>query len=142
MTRTDDTVAWQEDDVSIGCPTRPSPALAGMLRDARLERFDCSPALVERYVQAEFDRLDVDGSGYIELPEFTQYITRMTPWMRAEIMVRVRQSAPCFLGDGRRKAGSRLATIARALREVIAGRARAGKIQRERKLRLRDPTSD
>eukprot|EP00966_Prymnesium_polylepis_P303695 7015449-Prymnesium_polylepis.1 len=64
-----------------------SPVVAGMLRDARLERFDCSPALVERYVQAEFDRLDVDGSGYIELPEFTQYITRMTPWMRAEIMV-------------------------------------------------------
>ena len=60
-----------------------------MLRDARLERFECSPALVERYVQAEFDRLDTDKSGYIELTEFTKYVTRMTAWMRSEIMVRL-----------------------------------------------------
>ena len=46
---------------------------------------DDFPDLIERFVAHEFDRLDVDGSGYIELPEFTNYVTRMSPWMRVQL---------------------------------------------------------
>ena len=51
--------------------------LARLLQDARLERLrdlgcDCSDALVERFVEHEFGRLDTDGSGRIELEEFTR----------------------------------------------------------------------
>ena len=63
-----------------------------MLRDARLERFECSLALIERFVAHEFNRLDVDRSGYIERPEFTRYVTRMTAWLRTELMARLSQT--------------------------------------------------
>ena len=37
--------------------------LSRLLKDVRLERFECSPALVARFVAHEFERLDTDGSG-------------------------------------------------------------------------------
>ena len=60
--------------------------LARLLKDVRLERFQCSPALVSRFCNHEFDRLDIDGSGGIDLVEFTKYVTNMTAWMRSELL--------------------------------------------------------
>lgn len=45
-----------------------------------------SQALVDRFVEQEFGRIDVDGSGTICLAEFTAYVTQMTRWMRDELM--------------------------------------------------------
>jgi hypothetical protein len=67
------------------------PELARLLLHARLERLrelgcDCSDALVARFVEHEFARIDRDDDGTIELDEFTFYISRMTAWMRAELL--------------------------------------------------------
>lgn len=67
--------------------------LARMVKDVRLERFECSPALIERFVTHEFDRLDIDGSGGIDRAEFTRYVTRMTSWMRTELLELSNESA-------------------------------------------------
>ena len=62
------------------------PELSRLLRDVRLERFECSPSIVQRFMDHEFDRLDHDGSGGIDLAEFTLYVSRMTAWMRTELL--------------------------------------------------------
>ena len=57
-----------------------------MFRDLRLERFECSPLLVERYIDHEWQRLVSDSSGMLDLNKFTRYVSRMGPWVRAELM--------------------------------------------------------
>ncbi len=44
-----------------------------LLRDLELERLHCPPALVERFIEHEFQRLDTDGSQGLCLPEFVEY---------------------------------------------------------------------
>ena len=66
--------------------------LTRMIKDIRLERFECSSALIERFAAHEFDRLDLDTSGGIDFGEFTKYVTKMTAWMRMELMVRAAAS--------------------------------------------------
>ena len=53
--------------------------LARLLRDLRLERLDCPPELVERFIEGEFRRLDVDGSEGLELAEFSEYRSLLIP---------------------------------------------------------------
>ena len=60
--------------------------VARMLVDLQLERFQCSPQLIDRYVDNELDQLDTDGSGEVDLVRFTQYVTKMNTWMRTELM--------------------------------------------------------
>ena len=60
--------------------------LLRMLHDVRLERFQCSNALVEQFAAHEFARLDLDGSGGVTFDEFTKYVTKMTAWMRMELL--------------------------------------------------------
>ena len=43
----------------------------------RLERLNAANA-GRQFMEHEFNRLDIDGSGGIELPEFTQYVSNMT----------------------------------------------------------------
>lgn len=62
--------------------------LARMLTDLRLERFDCSPQLIDRFVDRELQRLDSDGSGDVDLLEFTKYVSHMTSWMRTELLLK------------------------------------------------------
>jgi hypothetical protein len=100
-----------------------------MLRDVRLERFECSPALVERYVNHEFDRMDIDSSGYIEMTEFTKYVTTMTAWMRTELMARRTDSTTVV------EAVPWLVPVAALTICRICVRLLAGTIQRERALR-------
>ena len=58
-----------------------------MLADLRLEHFDCSPRLIDRFVDRELSRLDADGSGSVDLAEFTIYVSNMTAWMRSELFM-------------------------------------------------------
>ena len=75
--------------------------LKRMMRDLHLERLDCSPQLVERFIEAEFQRIDFDGSDGIGLPEFIDYVTVMKPWMRCELLLTVDESALFFLLAGK-----------------------------------------
>ena len=59
--------------------------LVRIIKDLNLERLQCSELLIERFVEAEFCLLDTDGSGGIDLHEFTEYVTSMTRWMREEL---------------------------------------------------------
>ena len=43
--------------------------------------------LVERFVEAEFSRLDHDGSDGVELHEFVEYVHHMSLWMRSELLL-------------------------------------------------------
>ena len=45
-----------------------------------------SVKLVERFIDAEFSRVDTDASGEIDAKEFTRWVTSMTAWLRDELM--------------------------------------------------------
>ena len=60
--------------------------LVRLVRDLRLERLHIPDALVQRFIEGEFRRLDRDASGTIDLDEFTCYVGRMTRWMREELL--------------------------------------------------------
>ena len=60
--------------------------LLTMLKDLNLSRLECSEALIQLFVQGEFDRIDFDKSEGLSLEEFTNYATSMTRWMRDELL--------------------------------------------------------
>jgi Ca2+-binding EF-hand superfamily protein len=60
--------------------------LCRMFDDLRLHRLDCSPKLVQRFIEGEFHRLDRDNSGSIEAAEFAKYVAQMPRWQRTELL--------------------------------------------------------
>ena len=55
-----------------------------MLKELDRERLQVSGAMIERWIDDEFDKVDEDGSQSVSLPEFSAYVTSMTRWMRDE----------------------------------------------------------
>ena len=60
--------------------------LGRMLQEVDLSKLQVSRKLFDRYLASEFNNIDEDASGGIDLPEFTKYVTDMTLWMRDELM--------------------------------------------------------
>ena len=62
------------------------PELARMIDDLHLHRYiDVSAKLVEGFLDGEFRRLDHDGGASLGIEEWTDYVTSMPSWMRAEL---------------------------------------------------------
>lgn len=75
--------------------------LLRVINDLHLERFNCSEELIARFVEAEFERLDVDKSQGLDLDEFTNYVKRMSVWMRDQLLLSTNEAEIFALLAGR-----------------------------------------
>ena len=66
--------------------------LKRVIEDLHLERVNCPPQLVTRFVEAEYQRLDVDNNGGVGLKEFESYVARMNRWMRNQLAAKLNQN--------------------------------------------------